>query len=96
MRAGYLRAGVIIGFAWWLMWIPVCVALGFDEVVLYSNALIATLVVGVVGFAASVWLYWRAVRSGNTSSESWRKKFSGKSIAAAYLALDEIDSAQIR
>ncbi len=32
LRSGYLRAGVIIGFVWWLMWIPVVVALGFDAV----------------------------------------------------------------
>ena len=32
LRSGYLRAGVIIGFVWWLMWIPVAVALGFDAV----------------------------------------------------------------
>ncbi len=96
VRSGYLRAGVIIGFVWWLMWIPVLVAVGFDAVVLYPNSLIPSLVVGVVGFGVSVWLYWRVLRSGNTSSESWRRKLSGESIATAYLALDEIENAQIR
>nr|WP_246114625.1 serine/threonine-protein kinase [Rubripirellula tenax] len=94
-RSGYLRAGVIIGFVWWLMWIPVCVAIGFDAVVLYRNSLVPSLVIGVVGFAVSVWLYWRALRSGNPSSERWRRKLSGESIAAAYVALDEIENAQI-
>lgn len=96
LRSGYLRAGVIIGFIWWLMWIPVCVAVGFDEVVLYPQSLIVSLVVGIIGFAVSVWLYWCALRSGNASSEWWRTKFSGESIASAYLALDEIENAQIR
>ena len=95
LRSGYLRAGVIIGFVWWLMWIPVAVALGFDAV-LHPHSLIVSLVVGIVGFVVSVWLYWRALRSGNASSESWRRKLSGESIAAAYLALDEIENAQIR
>ena len=96
LRSGYLRAGVLIGFIWWLMWIPVVVALGFDAVVLYPQSLIVSLVVGSVGFAVSVWLYWRALRSSNPSSEWWRAKLSGESIAAAYLTLDEIENAQIR
>ncbi|EMI40734.1 serine/threonine-protein kinase [Rhodopirellula sp. SWK7] len=95
VRAGYLRAGVLIGFIWWLMWIPVVVAIGFDEV-LHPRSLIVSLVVGSIGFAVSVWLYWRALRSGNASAESWRRKLSGESISSAYVALDEIEDAQIR
>jgi len=95
LRSGYLRAGVIIGFVWWLMWIPVTVAVGFDGV-LHPNSLILSLVVGIVGFVASLWLYWLVLRSGNTSTESWRRKLSGESIAGAYRALDEIENAQIR
>lgn len=41
-------------------------------------------------------LYWRVLRSDNPSSESWKRKLSGESIATAYLALEEIESAQIR
>ncbi|TWT98052.1 Serine/threonine-protein kinase PknB [Botrimarina colliarenosi] len=95
LRSGYLRAGVIIGFIWWLMWIPVAVALGFD-VVLHPNSLYPSLIIGIIGFGVSLGLYWRALRSGNPSAESWRRKLSGGSIATAYLALDEIKSAQIR
>ena len=39
LRSGYLRAGIIIGFVWWLMWIPVAVAIGFDAV-LHPNSLL--------------------------------------------------------
>jgi len=95
VRSGYLRAGVIIGFVWWLMWIPVAVSLGFD-IVLHPNSLIVSLVVGIVGFVVSLWLFYRVLRSSNTSAESWRRKLSGGSISAAYLALDEIENAQIR
>ncbi len=95
VRTSYLRAGVIIGFIWWLMWIPVCVAVGFDAV-LYPGSLYVSLVVGIVGLVTSVWLYWRALRSGNPSSEWWRTKLSGESLAAAYLALDEIENAKIQ
>ena len=96
VRSGYLRAGVIIGFVWWLMWIPVCVAVGFDAVVIYRNSLVPSLVIGVVGLIVSLWLYWRVLRSDDKSSESWKRKLSGESIAAAYLALEEIENAQIR
>jgi eukaryotic-like serine/threonine-protein kinase len=94
-RSGYLRAGVIIGFIWWLMWIPVCVAVGFDAV-LYPASLYVSLVVGIVGLVVSLWLYWRVLRSDNSSSEWWRRKLSGESIAAAYLALDEIENVKIQ
>lgn len=95
LRSGYLRAGVIIGFVWWLMWIPVVVAFGFDAV-LHPGSLIVSLVVGIVGLIVSLWLYWIALRASNTSSESWSRRLAGGSIAAAYLALDEIENAQIR
>ncbi len=96
LQASYLRAGVLIGFVWWLMWIPVAVALGFDDVVLYTYSLVPSLVVGIVGFVVSVWLYLRVLRSKDPSADTWRRKLSGESIAAAYLALEEIENAQIR
>ncbi|EMI18871.1 serine/threonine protein kinase with PASTA sensor(s) [Rhodopirellula maiorica SM1] len=95
VRSGYMRAGVIIGFVWWLMWIPVAVALGFDDV-LHPNSLIVSLIVGIAGFVASLWLCWRALRSANPSAETWKRKLAGESILSAYLALDEIENAQIR
>ncbi len=94
LRSGYLRAGVLIGFVWWLMWIPVAVAIGFDDV-LHPRPLTASLVVGVLGFVASLWLYWRVLNSGDTPTELRKRKLSAKSIANAYLALDEIENAQI-
>jgi len=95
VRAAYLRAGVIVGFVWWLMWIPVAVAIGVDAV-LHPNSLVVSLVVGVSGLLVSVWMYWRVLSSKTDSAEAWKRKFSAKSIRAAYLALDEIESAQIR
>ena len=96
LQSGYLRSGVLIGFIWWIMWIPVFVALGFDAVVLNRNSLIPSLVVGVVGFVVCVWFYWQALRPSNASAALWRRKFSGESIAAAHLALDEIEQARIQ
>ncbi|MEZ6132630.1 MAG: serine/threonine-protein kinase [Planctomycetaceae bacterium] len=96
VRSGYLRAGVIVGFVWWLMWIPVAVAVGFDAVVIYRNSLVPSLIIGVVGLVVSLWLYWRVLRSANPASRLWKRKLAGQSIAAAYLALDEIENAGIR
>ena len=95
LRSGYLRAGVLIGFIWWLMWIPAVVSLGYDEI-LISNSLVPSLIVGILGFIVSLSLYGLALRPGNPSAEAWeKKKFSGKSIASAYLALDEIEKTRI-
>ncbi|TWU48911.1 hypothetical protein Poly51_48150 [Rubripirellula tenax] len=61
VRSGYLRAGVLIGFISWLMWIPVFVAFGFDAVVLFPQSLIVSVAIGILGFIVSVWLYWRVL-----------------------------------
>ncbi len=91
----YLQVGAVVGFPWWLMWIPATVAIGFDGV-LHPYSLIPSLVVGVIGTSVSYWLYLRVLRSTNPSSETWRKRFAGESIANAYLLLHEIEQAQIR
>ncbi|MCA9192045.1 MAG: serine/threonine protein kinase [Planctomycetales bacterium] len=94
LRSGYLQAGIIIGFVWWLMWIPVTVAVGFDAV-MHPYSLYPSLVVGISGFVVSVGLYWRVLNSASSSAEDWRRKLSGESIANASLVLDEIERAQI-
>ncbi len=94
LRFGYLRAGIITGFIWWLMWIPVGLALGFDQI-LEPFSLYPSLIFGIVGFVVSVWLFWRVLKSESPNAESWRRRLSGESIALAYLALDEIEDAKI-
>lgn len=91
----YLRFGSVIGFPWWLMWIPLTVAVGFDAVVTEPNSLIPSLVIGVIGLVVSYWLYLRAQRSDKASSAQWRTRFAGQSLSNAYLALKEIEQAQI-
>jgi serine/threonine-protein kinase len=95
VRNIYLQVGAVIGFPWWLMWIPVTVAIGFDAV-LHPNSLIPSLLVGVIGMVVSYWLYVRVQQADKPSAERWRKKFAGKSIANAYLCLHEMEQAQIR
>jgi serine/threonine protein kinase len=95
VRKAYLRFGSAIGFSWWLMWIPVTVAVGFDDV-LHPYSLIPSLVVGVIGLTVSCWLVRRVLRSESTSAEKWQKKLAGESIANAFQALTEIAEARIR
>ena len=95
VRAGYLRAGNLIGFVWWLMWIPVTVAIGFDAV-LHPYSLVPSLIIGIVGWGVSLWLIRRVSRSDSPSAETWKRKLAGNSIKSAFLALEEIESAHIR
>ena len=94
VRRIYLRLGWMVGFPWWLMWIPATVAIGFD-IVLQPNSLIPSLVVGVIGLVVSLWFFLRVQRSTSPTAEKWRKNFAGRSIAATDLALREIEQAQI-
>lgn len=95
VRIMYLRVGGLIGFPWWLMWIPATVAIGFDGV-LYPTSLIPSLVFGVIGMGISYWLYLRVQRPGRPSAEAWRTRFAGNSLKEAYWVLNEIEQAQIQ
>ncbi len=94
VRNAYLKNGLVIGFPWWLMWLPVCVALGFDQV-MDPGALYVSLLVGVIGWVGSIYIYCRLLRKSNSSAESWRHRFGGQSIARASKALDEIMAAGV-
>ncbi len=94
IRSSYLRRIPAVGFAWWLLWVPFGVAIGFDEV-LHPNSLWPSVGVGVVGSVVSVVLYVMVLKSNKDSAETWRRNFSGESITNAYLALEEIEGAKI-
>lgn len=95
IRSGYLRRSPAVGFAWWLLWIPLSVAIGFEQV-LHPNCLWPSVGVGVVVTVVFVLLYVSVLKSDKDSAEEWRRKFSGASITNANLALNEIESAQIQ
>ena len=88
VRKAYLITGPVIGFPWWLMWIPVCVALGFDAV-LYGLGI--SLAIGIPGFAISLWLYFRVLNSSNFAAQKWQKSFAGDGLSQAYMTLGEIE-----
>ncbi|MCR9202219.1 MAG: serine/threonine protein kinase [Planctomycetaceae bacterium] len=91
VQSQYLRTGVLMGFAWWLMWLPVCVTLGVDLVILHAPTRNVSLLTGLIGLVVSLWWYRRALRPEG----SWKHRLSGESIAAALRGLDEIESASI-
>lgn len=94
VRGAYWLAGPVIGFPWWLMWIPVTVAIGFDAV-LHPYSLWVSLAIGILGWAVSMWLYWRVVNSKAASAEKWQKEFAGESLSRAYQTIEEIERARI-
>lgn len=96
VRAGYLRFAPLIGFAWWLMWIPLAVAIGFDAVVIYPGSLWPSLAVGVVGILLTAILLNRPIRAMHRAPEGIQNDLAGSSINNAYKVLQEIESANIR
>ncbi len=96
LKVIYLRVGPVVGFPWWLLWIPVAVTLGLDVVVMEPNSLNPSLIVGGIGLAITCWLYFRVQRSEEQSAAKWRKRLGGKSIANAALALNKIEQVQIQ
>jgi serine/threonine-protein kinase len=61
----------------------------------YPTCLWVSLAIGVPGFAISVWLYLRVLRSSKDSARAWQKQFTGESLSRAYLTLCEIERARI-
>jgi len=92
IRKLYLRFGPFIGFAWWLLWIPLAVAVGFDAVLF---ALWISVVVGVVGIALSLIAYLKVLKSESEMAEKWQGRLAGESLRSARLALEEIAEANI-
>lgn len=94
VRQAYLLVGPLIGFPWWLMWIPVSVAIGFDAV-LYPRCLWPSLAIGISGVAISLWFYLSILNSRKTSAKKWQKSFIGASLSKSQMMLDEIERAGV-
>lgn len=94
VRKAYLLGGPLVGFPWWLMWLPLFVAIGFDAV-MYPYCFWISLAIGIPGFAVCLWLHWRFVVSNDNVESKWQKHFVGESLSKAYRTLDEIERARI-
>jgi serine/threonine-protein kinase len=94
IRLHYLRWGAFIGFAWWLLWIPVAVAVGF-EAIMYPIAFWQSIGVGVIGLVITLALYWRVLQSEKPAAQRVARALIGESLSNAYVALDEIESVEM-
>ncbi|QEG40878.1 serine/threonine protein kinase [Roseimaritima ulvae] len=94
-RRWYLRLTPLIGFPWWLMWIPVTIAAGFDQV-MHPNSLVPSLIIGVLGMLISLWLYYRMVKPSRDDAEVWQSKFAGSSFRNATSLLNQIAERKIQ
>jgi serine/threonine-protein kinase len=90
----YLRYGGWLGLAWWLLWIPLAVAIGLDGVV-YPIALWISLGVGTIGLAISILFYRKLLRSEDAFAQRWRRALSSESLRNAHRELDEITTAGV-
>jgi hypothetical protein len=96
LRTTYIRAGLAVGLAWWLIWMPFVSMLlmtlfGVD---LYRNApsvFIAGTVVGVVGLLATWWFYrWARHPSRPCLAKLVEDNVTAASLRRAQALLDEI------
>ena len=94
VRKAYLLGGPLVGFPWWLMWLPVAVAIGFDQV-MHPYCFWVALAVGIPGLLLSLWLHKRFVHSNQDPESRWQKHLIGESLSKAYMTLGEIERAQI-
>lgn len=94
VRSAYLSVAALIGFPWWLMWIPLCVATGFD-MVMHPSCFYPSVVIGAIALIICETLYVKVLLSDSVSAESWKQRLSGNSIPAAMKELDEIQATQI-
>lgn len=90
----YLRLSPLVGFPWWLMWIPAAIALGFDQI-MYPRSLVPSLVIGVIGLVVCLGLYYFVQHPSRPNAASWKREFSGPSFRKTKKLLQEIRDAGI-
>lgn len=94
VRLAHVQVNPWIGFPWWLLWLPVAVALGGDFVML-PFSLWPSLLIGLVGWAFSWWAYRRWIHPGRDSATRWSAPRVGRSLSHAHATLDEMAQAGI-
>ncbi len=94
IRRHYLRWGAFIGFSWWLLWIPLAVAVGFEGI-MYPIAFWQSIGVGVIGLVTTLALYWRVLQSEKPAAQRLTRVLIGESLSNAYIALDEIEGTEM-
>jgi hypothetical protein len=95
LQRWYGQSGLILGLAWWLLWLPALVmlagAFGIDLLARGPRVLGGYVAVCVVGLLISLWLVRWAERSTRPAVRAWAERAAaGESLFRAAAALDEI------
>lgn len=90
VRSRYLISGSMLGLAWWLLWVPAAIAMGFDQL-LWPQVLWPSLIVGIVGLAVCFSVAGWLARPKAKNRKKWLDAISGKSLIKARQALEELD-----
>ncbi|MFD0740483.1 serine/threonine protein kinase [Lysobacter koreensis] len=95
LRRFYVVSGMVVGLAWWLLWLPVIVVLaGFDGRDLLMQApefIWISALVGVGGLLATWWFHrWSRHASRPRLAQAMDDAVTGRSLRKAQRALDEI------
>jgi len=97
LRRAYVRGGLAVGLAWWLLWMPVLAAIVMDRfgVDLFRNApslFVYGGAVGVAGLLASVWfLRWSRDPRRPRLAKAVDEGVAGVSLRRAQAVLEEIE-----
>ncbi|MFC6841429.1 serine/threonine protein kinase [Xanthomonas theicola] len=95
-RRWHVGSGLLCGLSWWVLWVPVLMALGalagVDLLARAPGLVWSGLGVGVAGIAASAWLYRRSRHPGRPRlMRIVDDSLGGASLRKASRVLDEVE-----
>jgi serine/threonine-protein kinase len=95
VRRVYVGSGIVVGHAWWLLWIPYAVVvftyLGIDIVAVAPGFIGVSVGIGVTGLLA-MWFFhrWASSPRGGILGQRYLESLGGGSLRRAQRVLDEI------
>lgn len=95
VRRVYIGSGMVVGYSWWLMWIPFAVVvfdfLGVDIITVAPGFIITSIAVGIVGLLAMWGLHrWASNPRSGKFGQRYAESMSGGSLRRAQRILDEV------
>ena len=95
VRRAYVGSGLMVGYAWWLLWIPFAVVvfdlLGVDIITVAPGFVLLSTAVGIAGLLA-MWGFHRWASSSRRGkfAQGYAESLSGVSLRRAQHVLDEV------
>jgi len=95
LRGFYIRCGMTIGIAWWLLWIPfMTMVLGFAGVDVIRSApgmVVAGTLGGIAGLLLTLWFHhWSRRRDRPRLARFMNESVTGTSLLSAQAFIDEL------